>query len=44
MRDEDQNYNYYRRIQEQEVKEALKKMSTSKVVGSDNIPIEVWKV
>ena len=38
-----QNYKYYRRIQKQEVKEALKRMSNGKAVGPDNIPIEVWK-
>nr|ABN08628.1 RNA-directed DNA polymerase (Reverse transcriptase) [Medicago truncatula] len=43
IREEDQNYNYYRRIQEHEVKEALKRMSNGKAVGPDNIPIEVWK-
>ncbi|KAL5153826.1 LINE-1 retrotransposable element ORF2 protein [Glycine soja] len=42
-REEDQNYKYYRRIQKQEVKEALKRMSNGKAVGPDNIPIEVWK-
>ncbi|KAL5158405.1 Craniofacial development protein 2 [Glycine soja] len=42
-REEDRNYKYYRRIQKQEVKEALKKMSNGKAVGRDNIPIEVWK-
>ena len=43
IREEDRNYNYYRRIQEHEVKEALKRMSNGKAVGPDNIPIEVWK-
>ncbi|KAL5142307.1 LINE-1 reverse transcriptase [Glycine soja] len=42
-REEDRNYKYYRRIQKQEVKEALKRMSNGKAVGPDNIPIEVWK-
>ena len=32
-REEDRNYKYYRRIQKQEVKEALKRMSNGKVVG-----------
>jgi len=41
--EEDRNYNYYRRIQEHEVREALKRMSSGKAVGPDNIPIEVWK-
>ncbi|KAH1253965.1 Craniofacial development protein 2 [Glycine max] len=40
-REEDRNYKYYRRIQKQEVKEALKRMSNGKAVGPDNIPIEV---
>ncbi|KAL5172704.1 Craniofacial development protein 2 [Glycine soja] len=43
IREEDRNYKYYRRIQKQEVKEALKRMSNGKAVGPDNIPIEVWK-
>ncbi|KAH1218442.1 LINE-1 retrotransposable element ORF2 protein [Glycine max] len=42
-REDDRNYKYYRRIQKQEVKEALKRMSNGKAVGPDNIPIEVWK-
>ncbi|RZC13747.1 DExH-box ATP-dependent RNA helicase DExH10 [Glycine soja] len=42
-REEDRNYKYYHRIQKQEVKEALKRMSNGKAVGPDNIPIEVWK-
>jgi len=41
--EEDRNYNYYRQIQEHEVREALKKMSSGNAVGPDNIPIEVWK-
>jgi len=41
--EEERNYNYYRRIQEHEVREALKRMSSGKAVGPDNIPIEVWK-
>lgn len=41
--EEDRIYNYYRRIQEHEVREALKRMSSGKAVGPDNIPIEVWK-
>jgi hypothetical protein len=32
-----------RRIQESEVKDALKKMKEGKVMGSDRIPIEVWR-
>jgi hypothetical protein len=31
------------RIQESEVKEALKRMKGGKVIGPDGIPIEVWK-
>ncbi|KAH1189168.1 hypothetical protein GmHk_20G056992 [Glycine max] len=42
-REEDRNYKYYRRIQKQEVKEALKRMSNGKAVGPDHVPIEVWK-
>lgn len=34
IRQEDRNYNYYRRIQEQEVKETLKRMGNDKVVGT----------
>ena len=43
IREEDQNFSFYRRIQEAEVKEALKKMDNGKALGPDNIPIEVWK-
>jgi len=43
IEEEDRNYNYYRQIQEHEVREALKRMSSGKAVGSDNIPFEVWK-
>jgi len=43
IREEDRNYNYYRQIQEHEVKEALKRMSNGKAVGPANIPIKVWK-
>jgi hypothetical protein len=32
-----------RRIQESEVKDALKKMKEGKAMGSDGIPIEVWR-
>jgi hypothetical protein len=32
-----------RRIQESEVKDALKRMKGGKVMGSDGIPIEVWR-
>lgn len=44
IRDEDRNYNYYFRIQDHKVKEAWKKMSSSKIVRSEIISIEVWKV
>jgi hypothetical protein len=37
----DTNRRFVRRIQEFEVKEALKKIKTSKALGSDDIPIEV---
>jgi hypothetical protein len=39
----DANRRFVRRIQESEVKEALKKMKTSKALGPDDIPIEVWR-
>jgi hypothetical protein len=32
-----------RRIQESEVKDALKRMKGGKAMGSDVIPIEVWR-
>jgi hypothetical protein len=38
----DTNMRFVRRIQESEVKEALKKMKTIKALGPDDIPIEVW--
>jgi len=34
---------YMRRISEYEVKMALKRMKSRKVVGPDGIPIEVWR-
>jgi hypothetical protein len=37
------NRRFVRRIQESEIKEALKKMKTSKALGIDDIPIEVWR-
>ena len=40
---QDMNHNYMRRISESEVKEALKRMKSRKAVGSDGIPIEVWR-
>jgi hypothetical protein len=39
----DTNKRFVRRIQESEVKEALKKMKTSKALGPDDIPIEIWR-
>ena len=42
-REEDKNYNYNRHIHEQMAKEVLKRMSNGKIVGLNNIPIEVWK-
>jgi hypothetical protein len=38
----DTNRRFVRRIQESEVKKALKKMKTGKALGPDDIPIEVW--
>jgi len=32
-----------RRIQESEVREALKRMKGGKAMGPDDIPIEVWR-
>jgi hypothetical protein len=32
-----------RRIQESEVKDALKRMKGGKAMGSDGIPVEVWR-
>jgi Reverse transcriptase (RNA-dependent DNA polymerase) len=39
----DTNRRFVRRIQESEMKEALKKMKTDKALGLDDIPIEVWR-
>jgi hypothetical protein len=39
----DTNRRFVRRIQESEVKEALKKMKTGKALGPDDISIEVWR-
>jgi len=39
----DMNHIYMRRISESEVKKALKRMKSRKVVGLDGIPIEVWR-
>ena len=43
MKEEDQNFTFYHRIQEFEVKEALKQIENGKAVGPDNIHIEVWQ-
>jgi hypothetical protein len=37
------NRQFVRRIQESEVKDALKRMKGGKVMGLDGIPIEVWR-
>jgi hypothetical protein len=39
----DLNRQFVRRIQESEVKDALKKMKEGKAMGPDGIPIEVWR-
>jgi hypothetical protein len=39
----DLNRQFMRRIQESEVKDALKKMKGGKAMGPDEIPIEVWR-
>jgi hypothetical protein len=40
---DDLNRHFVRRIQEFEVKDALKKMKGGKAMGPDGIPIEVWR-
>jgi hypothetical protein len=40
---DDLNRQFVRRIQESEVKDALKRMKGGKAMGPDGIPIEVWK-
>ncbi|ONM53611.1 Retrovirus-related Pol polyprotein LINE-1 [Zea mays] len=40
---DDNNRGFVRRIQEYEVKEALKRMKIGKAMGPDGIPIEVWR-
>ena len=40
---DDTNRRFVRRIQEYEVREALKRMKGGKVMGPDGIPIEVWR-
>jgi hypothetical protein len=40
---DDLNRQFVRRIQEFEVKDALKRMKGGKAIGPDGIPIEVWR-
>ena len=40
---DDTNMRFVRRIQESEIREALKRMKGGKAMGSDDIPIEVWR-
>jgi hypothetical protein len=40
---DDLNRQFVHRIQESEVKDALKRMNGGKAMGPDGIPIEVWK-
>jgi len=40
---DDTNRRFVRRIQESEVKEALKRMKGGKATGPDGIPAEVWR-
>ena len=40
---DDTNRHFMRRIQESEAREALKRMKEGKAMGSDGIPIEVWR-
>jgi hypothetical protein len=40
---DDLNRQFMRRIQESEVKDALKMMKGGKTMGPDGIPIEVWR-
>jgi hypothetical protein len=40
---DDLNRQFVHRIQEYEVKDALKRMKEGKVMGPDGIPIEVWR-
>ena len=40
---DDTNKRFMRRIQESEVREALKRMKGGKTMGPDGIPIEVWR-
>ena len=43
IQENEQNLAYCHRIQIEKVKEALKRMDNGKAIGSDGIPIEVWK-
>ena len=40
---DDTNRRFVRRIQESEVREALKRMKGGKTIGPDGIPIKVWR-
>jgi hypothetical protein len=40
---DDLNRQFVHRIQESEVKDALKRMEGGKAMGPDEIPIEVWR-
>ena len=40
---QDMNCNYTHRISESEIKEALKRIKSRKAVGTDEIPVEVWR-
>jgi hypothetical protein len=40
---DDLNRQFVRRIQESDVKDALKRMKGGKTMGPDGIPIEVWR-
>jgi hypothetical protein len=41
---DDLNRQFVLRIQESEVKNALKRMKGGKAMGPDGIPIEVWRI
>ncbi|XP_076937390.1 uncharacterized protein LOC143604986 [Bidens hawaiensis] len=43
LRRQQQNNCFCRRITQEEVRNALRRMGKAKTVGPDNIPIEVWK-
>jgi hypothetical protein len=40
---DDTNRCFFRRIQEAEIRETLKRMKEGKAMGPDGIPIEVWR-